>query len=89
MSGDIVSVSKSEAESVIASFKRESENAKTAIRKVMQSRNNLTNFKGPRAERFKQETQDEMTKLTNAIQAVDDLAQKLKAAMEDIVSAGS
>jgi hypothetical protein len=55
----------------------------------MDSMNNLPNFKGPRAERFKQETQDEATRLTNALQAIDELARKLQAAMNDIVNAGS
>ena len=89
MSSGKISVDPAEAQSVINTINRESENAKTAIRNVMKSRDSLTNFQGPRAVRFKQETQDEMSRLTNAMQVIDECAKKLKMAVDDIVRAGT
>jgi hypothetical protein len=89
MGDDFVSVSRSEAESIIKMLKTQSNAAKDAIKKVMDARNNLTKFRGSRAEQFKENTENQMRKLMTALDAIDVLAKEQDAAKKDILDAGS
>jgi hypothetical protein len=87
--GSLKSIDTEEAARVKKMIMEQSEIAKSAIRKVKNCPQELTSFKGDRANRFQTDTNAQMQKLESAITVVDEAATALQNAISAFVNADS
>jgi hypothetical protein len=83
----IKSIDTDEAERVKKMINDQSAIAKDAIRKVKNCPQELSNFKGHRADTFRDQTNSEMQKLESAIAVIDEAASALQAAITAFINA--
>ena len=88
MSPDI-RINTEEAEATKRMVQEQSENAKEAIRRVRNSPNMLSSWRGNRRRRFDEAVVADMQKLEQAITLVDQAAQRIQDAIQRFIEADS
>ena len=85
--GNIVGIDFDEAAQVRGMINSQSELAKEAITKVINSPQSLVSWRGKRKSEFETFVQNDMANLKNAIQMIDDAARKIDTAIQEFMRA--